>query len=371
MRLDNRTLFKSERFVSLDRDAVEHLVVVVKATYSVGTNGTTWLSEKQLPICLADEHYGDPATTSVRFESDCVPPKPHADVIVVGHAHAPHGREVRELDVELWVGSVCKRVRVVGDRVWRGLAGIRYWKSDPQPFSKMPLVNERAFGGTDASHPDPTKHACDLRNPLGRGFHVHRSPQGILGSPLPNLEDPRQQVRSWRSRPTPVGFGCVARGSTTRIRHAGTYDKRWLDERFPFLPDDFDTKYFQCAPDDQQFGELPQGELIRCIGMTPDGELQFRVPHETFPVYVLRREGPHDSLTPRLDTLVIEPDEHRCSLVWRASVPVGAKLHDIRRVIVGQMTMAERRSQETGKPYFASIAELVEWRAQIQLAAES
>jgi len=370
MQLDNRTRFQAERFVAADRDSVEHLVVVVKGTYLIGANGSTRLADEQMPIHLADEHYGDPGVTSVRYESDCVPSKPQVDVIVIGHAHAPRGRQVRRRDVELQVGSVRKRVLVIGDRVWRGWWRFGYWKSIPQPFSKMPLVYERAFGGSDTSHRNPAKHASDLRNPFGRGFHEHRSPQGIVGSPLPNLEDPRHRVRRWRSRPAPIGFGCVPRGSANRIRHAGTYDQAWLDERFPFLPDDFDTRYYQCAPDDQQLGELRGGEPVRCIGMTPNGEWRFRVPEtEDFPIHVFRREG-HDTLTPRLDTLVLEPDEGRCSLVWRSSVPVGPKLHDIVRVIVGHMTPGEQRAEQSGKHYFASVAELVAWQMRVQLEAE-
>jgi hypothetical protein len=366
MFLENRTHLMAERFTSIDRDAVEHVVVAVKGTYAIEASGATPLSGEQAPILLADQHYGEPGSSSVRFESDCVPPKPRVDVVVVGHACAPHGREVEQLDVELWVGPRRKRVRVIGDRVWHG-TGPAARQSRPVAFSRMPLVYERAFGGTDTSPEDPEQHRTDMRNPLGRGFCAYG--EGVTGTMLPNIEDPQDLINSWSSRPEPVGFGCVARGASSRIRHAGTYDQKWLDERFPFLPDDFDTRYFQCAPDDQQFPELRAGEVVRCIGMTPDGECQFRVPDESCPIYVVRRRG-LDVLAPQLDTLLIEPDERRFSLVWHASVPAGRKLHDILRIVVGPMTSGEQRAHRSSKHYFPSLAALIERRAAVELEAE-
>jgi hypothetical protein len=340
--------------------------VVAKATYSVAADGSTRLAAEQVPIHFGDVHEGDAGTTPVRYECDCVLTKPRVDVYVVGHAHAPAGRAVRRLDVELSLGSIRKRLRVFGDRVWRGWGWFGYWKSRPRPFVRMPLALDRAFGGTDASHKNPKKHATEMRNPLGRGFRKYRAPKAIIGSPLPNLENPRRPMRGWRSRPDPVFFACVPRGSTQRIRHAGTYDQKWIDDRFPYLPLDFDTRYFQCAPDDQQLAELHGGELVRCVHMTPEREWTFRVPSQTCPMRIVRRKG-HEELAPRLDTLVIEPDERRCSLVWRASAPVGGKLHDVLKVIVGETSPGERRALASQKPYFGSIAEVARWRDEIDL----
>lgn len=40
----------------------------------------------------------------------------------------------------------------------------------------------------------------------------------------------------------------MGRSWQPRLRYAGTYDQHWMDERLPFLPEDFDLRYFQSAP---------------------------------------------------------------------------------------------------------------------------
>ena len=49
-----------------------------------------------------------------------------------------------------------------------------------------------------------------------------------------------------------MSFGPIGRNFKSRVTLAGTYDKKWLDEIYPFLPADFDEQYYQAAPPDQQ-----------------------------------------------------------------------------------------------------------------------
>ena len=64
----------------------------------------------------------------------------------------------------------------------------------------------------------------------------------------------------------PAGFGPIARHWEPRVRWAGTYDKRWQRTRKPLLPDDFDDRFHQCAPEDQQVdGGLIGGELVELL----------------------------------------------------------------------------------------------------------
>ena len=69
--------------------------------------------------------------------------------------------------------------------------------SDPVPFVTMPLVFERAFGGSDHSDPSPRYQGSEVRNLVGVGFHKNSDASAIEGTPLPNLEDPRQRILSW------------------------------------------------------------------------------------------------------------------------------------------------------------------------------
>jgi hypothetical protein len=264
------------------------------------------------------------------------------------------------VDVALKGGSIHKRVRVFGDRHWeRRVLG--YAASAPKPFVTMPLVYERAFGGIDDTASDPKNHGAEMRNLVGVGFRLNSDHQVIHGSPLPNLEDPASLISSWSDKPRPMCFGPLGRGWRPRIQYAGTYDQKWLDERYPFLPFDFDIRYFQSAPGDQQLTSVSGGEEFECVNMTPNGSWKFRLPTEEFSVAFVYREY-HVEVRPVLDTVLIMPDERQVVLTWRAGVAVRTKLHDLRQVIIGRPTAAQRRALDQGKRVFASLDAYVQWR---------
>ena len=65
---------------------------------------------------------------------------------------------------------------------------------------------------------------------------------------LPNLEDPREMVRTPNDRPAPAGFGPLDATWPQRTALMGTYDDRWLREDFPGLPKDLDWAAFNALP---------------------------------------------------------------------------------------------------------------------------
>ena len=60
-----------------------------------------------------------------------------------------------------------------------------------------------------------------------------------------------------------------------------------------------------------------------------------------------------------MDTLVIEPDSQRFSLVWRAQLPLTRNLFDVPEVLIGSASRGWWRSRAGGKPSYPSLAELV------------
>ncbi|QRK11031.1 DUF2169 domain-containing protein [Archangium violaceum] len=353
--------------VATDKSGQDRCVVVVKGTFALEGRGDARLAEVQEPLVSADVHRGDPGTTSLHFECDFAPFKPRADILVVGHAVSPSGKPVTESVVTLEFGALRKVIRVTGDRRWeRGLLGLR--ASAPQPFIQMPLVYERAFGGTDLSHSDPRHHGAELRNPVGVGYRKNPDARAAEGTLLPNLEDPRQPISNWKDVSRPMGFGPIGRNWQPRISHAGTYDQRWMDEERPFLPRDFDTPYFLSAPEDQQVPYLQGGESLRCTGMTRDGALVARVPRLRFPV-TFRFDGGDQSLEPLLDTLLVDADSRRMMLTWRASVPLGRKPARLREVLVGHQPVRLPPGRGEGKRHFKSLAEAVAAHRALQRRA--
>jgi hypothetical protein len=320
--------------VATDKEGRDSCVVVVKGTFAVAEDGEVALAEEQVPLVYADEHYGDPGETCIRYECDFAPFKPRCDVLLNGSAWAPRGRAAPRITVGLRVGSVDKSFDVIGERHWRR-ALLWSYASRPEPFTRLPITYDRAYGGTDASERKPDKVKTFVRNPNGAGYYPRTRGSALEGRPLANTAPRGQGVKRRRSkRYRPMSFGPMSRNFPERIAWAGTYDQQWLDEHFPFLPPDFDERYFQSAPADQQTDHLQGGELVRCTNLSPDGLFAFRVPERNVPV-VCRFRDREERPEVRLDTLIVEPDERRFVLVWRTRVALGRKMHSLHEILVG------------------------------------
>ncbi|HYO67197.1 MAG TPA: DUF2169 domain-containing protein, partial [Archangium sp.] len=57
--IENRTPFVFEPLALADEQMRPLLVLVIKATYSIGPQGLQ-LAEAQAPLCLAGQHWGEP-----------------------------------------------------------------------------------------------------------------------------------------------------------------------------------------------------------------------------------------------------------------------------------------------------------------------
>src|SRR4051812_46714942 len=114
----NMTGMQAGLCVATDKEARDICVVVVKGTFKTSAHGKMTLAREQRPLGAADEHHGDPATTSIRYECDFALEKPLTDVIVVGKAVSPSGQRVKQLGVRLEVQGQKKDLLVLGERHW-------------------------------------------------------------------------------------------------------------------------------------------------------------------------------------------------------------------------------------------------------------
>jgi hypothetical protein len=156
-----------------------------------------------------------------------------------------------------------------------------------------------------------------------------------------------------------VGFGPIGRNWAARYPFAGTYDQDWLDKTFPFLPQDFDERYYQAAPEDQQIDCPRGGEEVQLLNLTPSGRTRFFLPTVAVPVVFFRKNAEPEHRQAVLDTIVIEPDLGRLLLTWRASVALRRNMFEVSQVLVGSMSRAWWRARELGKTYYPSIGALV------------
>ena len=337
MELINATRMVTGYTMGIEPSGRELLVVVIKGTFRIPAEAGAplRLHEEQLPLVMADVFHGEPEFSTPKYEVDFAPRKQRCDVILNASAYTPGGRPADRVAVGVRIGAWSKGFAVVGDRVWKsGASGAR--ATPPQPFMVMPISYGHAFGGVDSRHEDPAKHAAYMRNPVGCGFHHHLKCEWVDGAPLPNTEELNRPVTDPQGDYLPMSFGSVGRNWEPRYKFAGTYDQHWLDEVFPFLPADFDERYYQAASADQQLA-IPLGEQeVTLVNLTADGHRSFAMPHFEAPIHVFPKKGEREDLTAHLDTIVIEPDEERLTMTWRVARPLKKNMFEIAQVLVGK-----------------------------------
>lgn len=314
--LNNQTPFAAERCWVRDKNGAEVWLVAVKGTFDVLPDGTLMISEEQEEVIMAPEFSGDPLSSSLLSDTDLPHKKLATDVLVSGHACAPQGKAVKKLKVGLRVAQIQKVVHVTGDRRWlESSSGVKI--SDPMPFTQIPLTYERAFGGMDLSSEDPSEHDWDTRNPSGCGYAT--KPEHVLGKPVPNIEEPGSLISRFGQRPNPIGFGPIAGHWSQRVELAGTYDEHWEKTRQPLLPEDFDERYYQCAPLDQQIpGYLKGGEKVELYNVTPEGMWVFNLPKVYLAFTTDFDDGSSESHRPKLHTVLLKSDERQVVMVWHS-----------------------------------------------------
>jgi hypothetical protein len=214
-------------------------------------------------------------------------------------------------------------------------------KSPPNKFVTMDLVYERAFGGVY----DGPGFYCK-ENLAGTGYIGKKRKKAIHKKQLPNLEDPSDLIRSWRSKPKPIGFGFYGRGWHPRVKYAGTYDEKYPKERAPKMPLDVSYAFYNAAhPDLQVEGYLHGNEEVELVNVSSQPRLRFRLPGIRPKVTVTKwavppekwieenATGDHEVsinnvptkdefVSPVLDTLVFIPDEGIFYEVFRGVCPL-------------------------------------------------
>ncbi|MEK1908526.1 MAG: DUF2169 domain-containing protein [Pseudomonas chlororaphis] len=341
-------------------DGRESLVVVAKGTFNLPLDGrAATLADTQQPLLMADTFLGEPGLSAPLQEMDFAPVKPCCDVLVRGKAYAPGGRPVTQLTAGIRVGQMSKAFSVLGPRQWQsGLLGVA--PGLPQPFTEQEISYARAFGGSHPIANDPQLRHCYLDNPTGCGWYPRSADSAdIVGMPMPSTEELGKPIDSPSGNFRPMALGPLGRGWPQRARFAGTYDEAWLADCFPFLPTDFDHRYFQAAPDDQQTHYLRGGEDVLLLNLTPQERAGFRIPQMEVPVTFFLKKGGHETVQAVIDTLLIDTDTCQVQLTWRVSRPLQRNLFEIAQVLVGTMSTGWWRARELGKDYYPSLSALV------------
>ena len=336
MKLNNPTPFEVTAIPLKGPGDQNMMTVIAKATYAIRPGGLD-LSSEQIPIAFGDHFYARDQGGGILYESDIVPFKPRADIVLSGSAYAPEGRATDCVDAVLKVGDHQKTLRVFGKRLWNytGIFSRKYRITQAQPLLQCPITYQDAFGGVDAT----TGEFC-AKNPTGKGFFSLRTNEKLAGKPLPSIEDPQNQIISVHDHPDPVGFGFYNRTWTPRSDYAGTYDDKWRKTRRSWFPEDFDFRYFNGAhPDLQVDGYLSGDEVVELKNLTRDGHAKFNLPAVRLIGYVQRQHRKGEKrIIMNLDTLFLEPDKSSFCMVWRGAIAL-AELADTDMLIINISTL--------------------------------
>ena len=190
-------------------------------------------------------------------------PKPRGEVVLTGKFFSPGGQPVPGGKVRIKLGEIDKTLYVFGNRYWkRGPAGL-FKITEPELVTLMDISYENGFGGPEFP-----------LNPLGKGINPVPVRNGKELLPLPNVENPETLITSPKDRPDPAGFAPLDMMWPQRASKAGTFDEKWLNERFPGLAEDLDWTYYNTVPADQQInGFFTGSESFEIEGMHPEKQL--------------------------------------------------------------------------------------------------
>lgn len=333
LQLKNNTPFEASIALFPNEKGIDSIYAMIKATFSIGS--TLSVAPEQTPVATADVYWGKPLTSSLKQASEFHLIKPTTDIIMVGAACAPDQTPVRTLDVTLSVGKYQKTVKVFGDRRWiSGSSGLKI--SKPAPFETMPLIYERAFGGTFEHKYKKNQVLSEPRNPVGVGFLGKRTTSQMKDTALPNVEDPAKLIKKPGDHPPPAGFSFIAPSWEPRVQYAGTYDDKWTTHRAPYLPDDFDPRFFNSASNELISDTyLEGGEPVFISNMSGDGPLTFKLPIVTFNLGI-SIEGKEQNPQINLETICLSPNEKELTMLWRAAVACDKKALKVEEIRIEQ-----------------------------------
>ncbi|QIO05899.1 DUF2169 family type VI secretion system accessory protein [Acinetobacter shaoyimingii] len=233
MNLENQTPFPALMYSAADPDRQEHDIVVMKVSYKIlrhdeNSWGLELISDGSVPLCLADEFWGEMGQSSVKVESDLAPYKPMCDVILNGTAYTPNAKEMTAIAVRLKLShpekpeqipepqkpqplnptmpltdeqverwqheklrhqqamanqkikyktQLEKTLSILGESVFKPNALLPGWKrTSLSTFTELPIRWEYAFGGTNTIYKyaddtaEPLYNQTCFTNPIGTGW---------------------------------------------------------------------------------------------------------------------------------------------------------------------------------------------------------
>ncbi|MBY4871251.1 DUF2169 domain-containing protein [Burkholderia sp. Bp9017] len=339
-------------------------VLVVRGTFDLGLNGARpTRAVRQEPVVDGDKYDeprgDDPVRSMLIQPGDRVLYKPQTDIFVTGRAHAPDGQPASSWVAGLQLADHQASFRLYGPRrfVKRWLG----WRvTDAAPVTEVLLSYENAFGGAYAIPLNQSGVIARIHkpdNPVGCGWLpdaevldtlppderkvMAAAVAGVRELPAPQIEDPAVPLNSPLQQVSPAGCGPLAPWWSPRVQRQGTLDGTWLETRYPAVPDDFDASYYQVAHPHLTIPyHLNCTEQLRLTNLLPESLYESQLPGWTVMAVATYADGGSDVAFPIVDTVSIDLDKRRLSLVWRTCFD---RINPVRSLVIGATDQAVAR----------------------------
>jgi len=232
------------------------------------------------------------------------------------------------------------------------------WVEDGSPVAervpqKYRLSPDAAAAWNSAGVSPIATDACQT-NPVGRGYVPawYLLAARMESLPAPQIEyrhagfsaDLFERASSGTAQLTPAGFGFVGRAWLPRRSYVGSIDSacEWGAEDVPGLPSDFDFRYWNGAPEDQQCRFLLGHERIKLVNLcsaedsaaTVDARgnthLRFAVPPERLFLLGADHSGAIATIPLSIDTVVVDTDALTVELTYRTCLVADGVLDEVR-----------------------------------------
>lgn len=253
------------------------LTVVCKLTMKLEP-GELALAKRNDPLYEQERFRDDDVRASVLSPSDLVPSRPLVDVTLVGDAFAPPEAPTRAVTTRLVVQSIDKKLTV---------------ESDNGPFVSASLGYEHA----------ETRHSvmgAASGNGSAKGHHIV-APVGAL-----------------------AGYGPLASHWPERVKllRGGVDPQPFEPGKSCALPADFDLRFFNAAPPEQQLPELaPNADLVLENLHPRYSFLRTRLPNAAPQVFV-ERKGRRKEHAADISALWIDTLRCLVAVTWHCHIPL-------------------------------------------------
>ncbi|WP_159084464.1 DUF2169 family type VI secretion system accessory protein [Dongshaea marina] len=240
-------------------------------------------------------------------------PKLNGEWLLKGSAYS-EGDPQPEVRIGAGVGGANKQLDIYGERHWLDDDSA----SQPLPFACRPLSRELCLVA-DRADSEQAEQALQ--------------PASIFY--------PGQAQLRYKQQVPEAGVLPLAMEHPLRYRYLGTYDKQWLQTNWPGFPDDFDPRFFNVAPLDQQIkGWFELGAEYHLVNLHP------QQPKITgaLPTYRPRAFIKHDEdeqelfteVTLHCDTVWLLPEANMGVVLYHgAAVIRDDEALDVKQVVLG------------------------------------